>query len=116
MTRGSQRTTGWIIAALDATWALPGLAQAQPTKPVVATGAAANVTPASATVLGKVTPKGAQTTYLFQYGLTKLYTAGTPVTAAGAGGAAVAVTADLTGLAPATTYHYRLVATNRVGT
>jgi hypothetical protein len=116
MTRGSQRMTGWIIVALAASLALPGLAQAQATKPTVASGAAANVTPASATVLGKVTPNGAQTTFLFQYGLTKLYTAATPITAAGAGAAAVAVTADLAGLAPATTYHYRLVATNRVGT
>jgi len=116
MTRGSHATTAWIIAALAATLALPGLAQAQATKPVVTTGAAANVTPASATVLGKVNPKGAQTTYVFQYGLTKLYTAATPATAAGAGNAAVAVTADLAALAPATTYHYRLVAKNRVGT
>jgi hypothetical protein len=116
MTRGGNRTTGWIIAALAASLALPGLAHAAATKPTVATGAVANLTPASATVLGKVTPNGAQTTFLFQYGLTKLYTAGTPIVAAGAGTAAVAVTADLAGLAPATTYHYRLVATNSVGT
>jgi hypothetical protein len=116
MTRGSQVTTVWIITALAASLALPGLAQAAATKPTVVTGAAANVTPASATVLGKVTPNGAQTTFLFQYGLTKLYTAGTPITAAGAGAAAVAVTAALSGLAPATTYHYRLVAKNSAGT
>ena len=35
MTRGSQAVTGWIIAALAATLALPGLAQAQATKPTV---------------------------------------------------------------------------------
>lgn len=116
MTRGSQRITRWIIAALAASLALPGLAQAQATKPTVSTGAAANLTPSTATLLGRVTPNGAQTTFVFQYGLTKLYTAATPVTAAGAGNAAVSVTGDLAGLAPATTYHYRLVAINRVGT
>ena len=116
MTRRSQRATCWIIAALAASLALPGLAQAQATKPSVSTGAAANLTPATATLLGRVTPNGAQTTFVFQYGLTKLYTAATPVTAAGAGGAAISVTGDLAGLAPATTYHYRLVAINRVGT
>lgn len=116
MTRGSQATTGWIIAALAAVLALPGLAQAAATKPTAATGAAADITPQSARVLGKVTPNGAQTTYFFQYGLTKLYTASTPVGSAGAGSGGVAVTADLPGLAPATTYHYRLVAKNKVGT
>jgi hypothetical protein len=118
MTRSSQRHRGWITAVLALTTALavPGLAQAQSTKPAAVTGAAASVTPQSATLLGKVTPNGAATTYLFQYGTTTLPTAATPVTAVGAGNAAVAVVADVSGLAPATTYHYRLVARNRNGT
>ncbi len=116
MTRSSQGLRGWIIAALAVSLGAPGIAQAQSTKPTVVTGAAANVTPQGATLLGKVTPNGAQTTYLFQYGTTTLYTASTPVAAAGAGNAPVAVIAALGELAPATTYHYRLVARNRNGT
>jgi len=116
MTRISQWATGWIIVALAAALALPGLAQAQSTKPTVVTGAAANVTPQSAQVLGKVTPNGAQTTYVVQFGTTTLYTSSTPIAPAGAGTAAVAIVAALSPLAPATTYHYRLVARNRNGT
>jgi len=118
MTRSSQRGRGWIITtlALTAALAAPGLAQAQSSKPTAVTGASAAVTPQSATLLGKVTPNGAATTYLFQYGTTTLYTAATPVTAAGAGNAAVAVVGQLADLAPATTYHYRLVARNSHGT
>ncbi len=44
------------------------------------------------------------------------YTARTPDVAVGNGNRRVAVTADIAGLAPATTYHYRLVATNVRGT
>lgn len=96
--------------------ALPAPALAQSAKPTVTTGASANPTPASVTVLGRVDPNGAQTTYLFQYGPTVLYGAATPPLAAGGGTSAINVLANLTGLAPATTYHYRLVATNRNGT
>jgi hypothetical protein len=96
--------------------ALPALAYGASKKPDVTTGAPANVTPQSATLLGKVTPNGAQTTYLFQYGPTTLYGSATPVATAGNGAAAVTVLANLTGLAPATVYHYRLVARNRNGT
>jgi hypothetical protein len=96
--------------------ALPALAQGASSKPAVATGDVANLAPQSATVLGKVDPNGAATTYLFQYGTTTLYGAATPVAAAGNGTSAVAVTANLSGLAPASVYHYRLVAHNRNGT
>jgi hypothetical protein len=94
----------------------PALAQGASSKPDVTTGAVANLAPQSATVLGKVDPNGAQTTYLFQYGTTTLYGAATPVASAGGGTSAAAVLANLSGLAPATTYHYRLVAHNRNGT
>jgi hypothetical protein len=95
---------------------LPALAEGASSKPVVRTGDVANVAPQSVTVLGKVDPNGAATTYLFQYGTTTLYGAATPVAAAGNGTSAVAVTANLSGLAPASVYHYRLVAHNRNGT
>lgn len=112
----SQRIGSWIAGALALALVLPSAAPAASTKPTVSTGAAVDVTPQSATVLGRVTPNGAETTYLFKYGTTTLYAAATaPVVLAG-GSSAVVVSAQLAGLAPNTTYHYRLVARNRNGT
>jgi hypothetical protein len=90
-------------------------AYAASTKPTVTTGGIAKLTPSTVSLLGKVTPNGAATTYLFQYGPTELYGAATAPVAVGAGTSAVNVVADVAGLAPATTYHYRLVASNRNG-
>jgi len=107
---------GLIITAIALSLALTAVAQAQSTKPAVSTGAVANLTAQSVSLLGKIDPSGAQTTYLFQYGTTTLYGSATPVATAGGGGRTVNVIADLTGLASNTTYHYRLVARNRNGT
>jgi len=114
--RSSHRFRSWFIGSLALAFVVPALAQAQSSRPTVTTGGVANVTPQSATLLGKITPNGAQTTYSFQYGTSTLYGVVTPPGAAGAGTTAVNVVADRTGLAPATTYHYRLVAHNRNGT
>jgi hypothetical protein len=103
------------LAAVAAAIA-PAAAQAAPAKPGVATGAATSVTQSSATLTGKVNPKGTATTYYFQVGTTNRYGAQTGPSAAGNGTAAVNASAGLTGLAPATRYHYRLVATNAGGT
>lgn len=84
-------------------------------KPVVTTGAATSVEPTTATLNGFVTPKGADTTYYFQYGTSSLYGAVTPAATVTAGSGRVKVTAAVGGLAPVTTYHYRLVAQNSVG-
>jgi hypothetical protein len=83
--------------------------------PAATTGAAGAVTDHSATLSGSVTAKGAPTTYRFQYGPTTAYGSATPVTAAGLGTAAVVAGATLSGLRPATTYHFRIVATNSGG-
>jgi hypothetical protein len=96
--------------------ALPALASGASTKPGVTTGGVANPTPASATLLGRVDPNGAATTYVFRYGTTTLYGAETPAASAGAANGAVDVAANIVGLAPATTYHYRVIARNRNGT
>ncbi|MBA3748883.1 MAG: hypothetical protein H0W96_15535 [Solirubrobacterales bacterium] len=85
-------------------------------KPAATTGGVAKLTPTTVSLLGKVNPSGAATTYAFQYGPTTLYGATTPAVAAGGGTATINVVADVTGLAPATKYHYRLVAMNRLGT
>jgi hypothetical protein len=104
------------MACLALALAAPGLAQAQSAKPAVSTGAVADLTSQSATLLGKVNASGARTTYYFQYGPTTRYGAVTPSGTATAGAGTLNVTAPLGALAPFTTYHYRLVATNRNGT
>ena len=50
-----------------------------------------------------------------EYGTTTSYGAATPSTDAGSGTGDVAASAPLSGLAPSTTYHFRLVASNAVG-
>jgi hypothetical protein len=80
------------------------------TGPVTATGST------TATVTGTVNPNGAATTWYFEYGTTTGYGTKSATTNAGAGTTDVAAAASLTSLAPNTTYHYRLVATNASGT
>jgi hypothetical protein len=77
----------------------------------VVTGPAVNVTKSLATVTGSVNPQGASTAWVVQYGLTTNYTAQTlpPQTLAGVT-SALPVSAQLSGLAPATLFHYRIVA------
>jgi len=105
---------GTILIALALVLVAPAAASAA-SKPGVTTGAAASVTPTTATLNGRVDPNNADTTYFFQYGTTSLYGATTAETPAGSGANPSAVSVPITGLAPATTYHYRLVARNSLG-
>ncbi len=89
---------------------------ANPAPPSATTGSATNVTQSSATVSGTVNPNGSDTTYYFQYGSTTSYGSNTASTSAGSGTSDESVSSNLTGLAPSTTYHYRLVAVNSAGT
>jgi hypothetical protein len=92
-----------------------GLASAQAaTAPVAVTGGVSAVGYSTATLTGAVNPKGREMLYYFQYGLTSAYTAQTALLDAGGGTATVHVSVALSGLAPLTTYHYRLVAVNGV--
>ena len=76
-----------------------------------------SVTADTAQLQGGVYPNGSDTTYWWEYGTTTSYGQQTATTDAGAGSAPQSVTGFLTGLQPATTYHYRLVAQNSaVGT
>lgn len=85
-------------------------------KPLATTGAAANLAPTSAVVNGTVNPRGAATTYFFRYGTTRTYGAQTPARSAGAGTRGRRIAEGLAALAPATTYHYRLITRNAKGT
>lgn len=84
--------------------------------PVVTLAPATAPSTTGATVNGSVNPNLRDTVYSFRYGTTTAYGGSTSSVDAGAGGAPVAVKAVLAGLAPATTYHYQLVATNSDGT
>ena len=83
--------------------------------PTGSTGSADTITAHSARLTGSVDAKGAPTRYRFQYGRTTAYGQSTPLADAGQGGS-VAAAATIAGLSPATSYHYRLVATNAGGT
>jgi hypothetical protein len=100
-----------IVGAL--LWAPATAAAAE--KPVVTTGGAANIQQTTVVLNGTVNPKGAQTTYFFQYGTTSLYGLSTPPASAGAGNKGVKIAVAVGELAPFTTYHYRLVAQNSKG-
>jgi hypothetical protein len=84
--------------------------------PSVSTGSATKVTPNSATLNGTVTPNGLSTTYYFEWGKTAAYGNVTSSQSAGSGWSTIAISANLTGLTLNVNYHYRLVATNSLGT
>jgi hypothetical protein len=83
--------------------------------PVVSTGQASGVAQNTATLTATIDTQGFQTTYEFDIGTDTSY--GTRIFgAAGSEAGEQAFTASLQGLAPDTTYHYRIVATNTFGT
>ncbi len=84
--------------------------------PTVVTLQAGSITATGAQVNGSVDPDGLSTDYHFEYGLTNAYGTSSSTVNAGSGISAVGVNAQLTGLSPGTTYHYRLVATSTAGT
>jgi thermitase len=97
---------------LDAAAAVTGARSAQPP---AQTSGADSVTTTSANIYGTADPCATASTYQFEYGTSEAYGSATPAGSLGAGNAAIPVSASLTGLAPGTTYHYRLV-TIRGGT
>ena len=87
--------------------------------PAVGGAGAIEVTTARATLLATIDPRSQATTYRFEYGPTTAYGESVPTPDAalsddGEGGVAVAVV--VSGLEPATTYHFRVVAHNAGGT
>lgn len=85
--------------------------------PLATTSEASALTPTSATLNGVVVPNDRSTSYSFEYGEgdTLDHRAPTTPTDAGSGVDAVAVSQPVNGLAPATRYSFRLVATNADG-
>lgn len=105
-------TVGLALTVALGTTATAGAASA----PTATTGGATNVTYQAAILTGSVNPRGAATSYFFQYGPTPSYTNTTAVAATGSGTHAVAVAAPVSGLASGTRYHFRLVAISALGT
>jgi hypothetical protein len=101
-----------VAAALAAAVCLGAAAAAAPT---AFTGPVSAVASTSATVTGTVNPEGTATTWSFEYGTTSSYGSQTAAQSAGSGTTSTAVTANLSGLSPGTTYHYRLDATSSAG-
>ncbi len=85
---------------------------------LVESESASGVSARSATLAAQLNALGRDTTYRFEYGPGASYGTSVPVPDgdAGSGATAVAVSALAEGLSPGTTYHYRLVAHNSLGT
>ncbi len=83
--------------------------------PTVTTAGVSSVAINSATLNAIVNPNNQATTAQFLYGLTTNYNSTAAVTGTLAGGAALAVSAAITNLAPATMYHFIITATNASG-
>ena len=85
-----------------------------PLLPTVTTGNVTGTDPY--TLSGTVNPNGFETTFYFEYGTDTSYGNRTPTGNAGSGDMTLTVTAQVSGLQPNTTYHYRIVALNAAGT
>jgi hypothetical protein len=90
----------------------------QEKKPIVITNLVKNLTPKTVTLNGSINPNGYYTTYYFEWGINTSYGNKIPTQPglAGIGTTNVNVSNNLTSLTPNSTYHFRLVATNKAGT
>ncbi len=104
-----------LLTAFLATSAMLGGAALAASSPAISTGSTSSVTSSSAILHGSVNPNGASTTYQFQWGVTTGYGLSGTLTSAGRGVRSVAVHIIASGLLPGTVYHYRLVASSKVG-
>lgn len=84
--------------------------------PAATTNPATSITSTTATLEGTVLPNQNDTTYYFEYGTTTAYGTQTAKQGPLKGNAGKDVSSDVAGLAPSTTYHFRVVATNSAGT
>jgi hypothetical protein len=105
---------GALVSAVVVGLMLPAAALAA--KPAATTGSATRLTFNSVHLNGSVDPNKQQTTYYFQYGTTIAFGSQTATVPVGNGANPVHAATDLTGLAPATKYFYRVVAHNNSGT
>src|SRR5262249_6034993 len=104
-------TYHYRVVAVSSAGQTPGadqtLTTADPVAAAVTLGAASGLTPQTATLAGTVDGNGLPATFHLEYGSTTAYGSSTPATAVPAQAGPQPVTATLSGLAGATTYHYR---------
>ncbi len=87
-----------------------------PALPTVTENPASEVTQTTATLSAHVRPGFRPTTYHFEYGRTASYGHSSPESGSiGSDNSVYSVGTTISGLAPETTYHYRVVATNEIG-
>ena len=91
-----------------------------PSAPRIQAETATQITDTTATLTASINPAHESTTYRFEYGtadcsLNPCISVPVPDASVGTGGGDVAVARELTGLQPATEYHFRVVATNPTG-
>jgi hypothetical protein len=114
--RGAARARAGLVAlALGAATLAAAAPAAAASAPAVATGKAKLLSYSSATLTGTINPHGQDTSYFFQYGPTKAYSAQTAIADAGHGANTVHVSFPVGGLQPLTRYHFRLIAVNAAG-
>src|SRR5487761_1618888 len=86
-------------------------------RPLIDTAYTSNPTSSSVDLNAEVNPKSLDTTYYFEWGTeAPNYTHTEPATDIGSGTSDVPVTQHLEGLSANTTYHWRVVANNSIGT
>lgn len=105
-----------LIGPLVLLGALALAAVALGAAPTATTGTATQIGSTSATLNGEVNPGRETTTWFFEYGTTASYGSVTPTDTINGGNATRNVDAAVSGLAPSTTYHFRVVAQNPSGT
>jgi uncharacterized repeat protein (TIGR01451 family) len=101
--------------AINGTVWLLGGGTTNPLPPSVTTAAASGVGVVSAALTGLVNPNGLPTMAEFQYGIDTNYGSAVLVAGTLTGTTAQAVSATVGGLSAGTTYHFRVTATNAIG-
>jgi uncharacterized repeat protein (TIGR01451 family) len=118
---GHTTYAGWTTpvdngyCAINGTVWLLGGGSTNPMPPTATTGTATGVGTTTATLNGTVNPNGQTTTVHFDYGLTTSYGSNASVPGNLTGTTAQAVAASITGLTVGTIYHFRVTATNALG-
>ncbi|HJZ34912.1 MAG TPA: hypothetical protein VJ204_01465, partial [Solirubrobacterales bacterium] len=112
-------TIYWNFVATNAFGTLefePGLHAFIPGKPAITAEGATQVEENTAELRAWINPETSETKAFFEYGPTAAYGNKTPEVNVGAGGALIEASRGITKLQPQTVYHFRVVATNAVGT
>ena len=105
-----------VLATTNGTKKAPDQTYVPHAVPGLSTDPATSVARNTATLNGSYTGNGEDTHYFFEWGTSAAYGNKTPLEDAGSESGTHSISSDLTGLTVETTYHYRVVASNSVGT